>query len=82
MVYPTFSERYSEDFDKNAFARQKQFLETMQRESIYGKHVRRLHWTVLDTSGHCWGNRETPQSDDESDEATENLPLYVPEDGF
>jgi hypothetical protein len=48
----------------------------MQPENSYAKHVRRLYWTVIDTSGQFWGARV-----DESDGDNNDLPLYVPEDG-
>lgn len=77
---PTYSERVWEDFDRQAFARQKLFIDTIQGGSLHAIHVRKIHWTVLDTSGRSFGNRAKPDSDDESE--NEKLPLYVPEDGI
>ena len=49
---------------------------------MHAQHVRKIHWTVLDTSGHFYGKRAKLDSEDESDEENEELPLYVPEDGM
>lgn len=79
----TFSERKWDEFggDHNAFARQKQFINAVQNGWVHAEHVRKLHWTVLDTTGHFFGKREKVDSDNKSDEENEDLPLYIPEDG-
>ncbi|KAH3992047.1 hypothetical protein HBI24_223110 [Parastagonospora nodorum] len=79
-VPPTFSERYWRYFDKEAFWRQKKFVETMQRKPMYARHVRRLRWTVLDTTRCYWGKPEKPDSGNKTDEEHDDAPLYVPED--
>jgi len=54
----------------------------MQGKPVYARHVRSLHWTVLDTTRCYWGRPERPDSDEEADEEDEDRPLYVPEDGM
>ena len=53
----------------------------MQRKPMYARHVRRLRWTVLDTTRCYWGKPEKPDSGNKTDEEHDDAPLYVPEDG-
>jgi hypothetical protein len=80
-VSPTFCERHWDDSDKHAFAKQKQLIEAVQHGNNYAKHVRRIHWTVIDTSGQFWGAPVDEHLDGDSDEVKDDLPLYMLEDG-
>jgi hypothetical protein len=80
-VPPTFFERYIDDIDRDVFAKQKQFIATVQGNPELGKHVRRLHWTVLDTSGHYYGSPKLADSDANGEVEDVQRPLHIPEDG-
>jgi hypothetical protein len=43
--------------DYHAFEKQRFFIRTIQERPALGKHVRLLHWLVLDTSSRCWRKR-------------------------
>jgi hypothetical protein len=87
LVPSSFSERYWENFDRRAFLKQKMFVRTIQGRSEYAKHVRNLQWTVIDTSGNFWGERERElereleREEGEGGGHDEERPLYEPEDG-
>jgi hypothetical protein len=80
-VPPNFMERHWNDLDNLVVEKQKQFIRTVNERLEYGKHVRELHWTVLDVSVHTWGWEERAPSDAGDEAECEERPVYAPEDG-
>lgn len=55
------TKRQATKLDKKVFHKQKLFIQTMQRSPELGRHVRELHWTVLDASDQFWGALENEE---------------------
>jgi hypothetical protein len=82
LVPPDFIAREWTELDKTIFDRQSLLLRTFAANAAFGKHVRTLCWTILDTSGTQWGEEVSVNSDYESSvDEHEEPAVYVPEDG-
>jgi hypothetical protein len=86
------TKRRATELDKKVFQKQKLFIRTLQCSPELGRHVREVHWTVLDASGQFWGaveNEEqnfsqvTHKNTEQKDLSQEKPPkiVYAPEDG-
>jgi hypothetical protein len=81
-VPPDFVAREWTDLDKTIFLRQGMLLRTFADDQEFGKHVKTLCWTVLDTSDMIWGQASYVDSElDEASDGSREASLYTPEDG-
>ncbi|KAH7084282.1 hypothetical protein FB567DRAFT_78704 [Paraphoma chrysanthemicola] len=84
MSYPSahhvpldFLKREWTSLDHETFQRQRQFINSMAISPAHGKHVRRLHWTILDVNSRTWRWRGSGEDDWDLDARGA---LYEPED--
>jgi hypothetical protein len=83
------TKRLPTDLDRAVFEKQKLFIRTIKCSPGLGKHVRELHWTVLDASGQYWGQVvDGPYADDKdkdiedgNNDTSNEKGVYAPEDG-
>lgn len=77
-VPPDFFERHRTELDVSIYERQRMLLRTFAASQAYGKHVRTLHWTIMEVKD--WSPLD-PELEDasylsEANSDTEYIPIY------